>query len=163
MGSCCGAEIEKSKVVCPCCGSEGIPVGAQTLRHLVVESRRGDIGSGGYRFCPAHACPVVYYGDEQARSFYKEDLAVKVNEKESDPAVPLCYCFNISEQDIRSEVLETGQSSASERIRAEVKAGHCACDIKNPSGRCCLKNVERVEQGLMPGWRTKSVPKPDIA
>ncbi|MBI5427035.1 MAG: (2Fe-2S)-binding protein [Nitrospinae bacterium] len=138
-----------------------MPVGAKTLSHLVVENRRGDIGSGSYRFCPAPACPVVYYDNEQARSFYKEDLAVKVSEKESDPAVPLCYCFDISEEDIRREVFETGQSAASKRIRAEVKAGRCACEIKNPSGRCCLKKVERVEQRLIPGARTKSVPKPD--
>jgi hypothetical protein len=36
------------------------------------------------------------------------------------------------------------------RKRAEeidaVKQGNCACEVKNPSGKCCLGNVARVSQ-----------------
>jgi hypothetical protein len=30
-----------------------------------------------------------------------------------------------------------------ERIKAEVDAGHCACEVKNLSGKCCLGDVTR--------------------
>jgi hypothetical protein len=31
----------------------------------------------------------------------------------------------------------------------EVKAGNCACEMKNPSGKCCLGDVTRtVRDGL---------------
>ena len=41
---------------------------------------------------------------------------------------------------------ETGRSTIAERIAAEVKAGNCACEVKNPSGKCCLGDVTRTVQ-----------------
>ncbi len=31
-------------------------------------------------------------------------------------------------------------------IAREIKAGHCACEVKNPSGRCCLGDVRAYEK-----------------
>jgi hypothetical protein len=30
-----------------------------------------------------------------------------------------------------------------ERITGEVEAGRCACEVKNPSGACCLGEVNK--------------------
>ncbi len=47
------------------------------------------------------------------------------------------------------EIRSTGKSTVAERITAEVKAGNCACEVKNPSGKCCLGDVTRaVRNGL---------------
>jgi hypothetical protein len=55
----------------------------------------------------------------------------------------VCYCFGFTRQDIWDEIRQTGRSTIAERISAEVKAGNCACEVKNPSGKCCLGNVTR--------------------
>jgi mercuric ion transport protein len=34
-------------------------------------------------------------------------------------------------------------------ITAEVKAGNCACEVKNPSGKCCLGEIARAAQGAV--------------
>jgi len=34
-----------------------------------------------------------------------------------------------------------GESTLAKRIKVEVEAGHCACAVKNPSGKCCLGEV----------------------
>jgi len=55
--------------------------------------------------------------------------------------VPVCYCFGYTPPKIREE-----GKIASQTIAAEVKAGHCACEVKNPKGVCCLGDVARVER-----------------
>src|SRR6266481_8503338 len=35
------------------------------------------------------------------------------------------------------------------RIAAEVKAGNCACEVKNPSGKCCLGDVTQAAKDGM--------------
>lgn len=144
MESCCGATILHSGYSCPECRTEGKPVGLKTLQHLVIEEKRGSIGDGNYYFCATPDCPVVYYNAEGSVTFHKKDLIVKVGLKESDPPILVCYCFNITEEDIREEIRKTGRTTASQRIRSEIKARNCACEINNPSGRCCLGDVERV-------------------
>jgi len=66
----------------------------------------------------------------------------------ADP-IPVCYCFGFTRRDIHDEIAETGRSRIAEQISAEVKAGNCACEVKNPSGKCCLGNVTRVTQEVV--------------
>jgi len=99
-----------------------------------------------HRFCPTSECPVVYFGQDEV--FDRRELAVPVFQKEPRGARTVCYCFAISEKDIRRELLETGHSSASERITALVKADRCACELKNPQGSCCLGNVAETTKEL---------------
>jgi hypothetical protein len=44
------------------------------------------------------------------------------------------------------DVLAHGKSTVFEEITAHAKANECACDVKNPAGRCCLGNVAKVIQ-----------------
>jgi hypothetical protein len=39
------------------------------------------------------------------------------------------------------EIRATGKCTIPQRITAEVKAGNCACEIRNPQRSCCLGNV----------------------
>jgi hypothetical protein len=98
-----------------------------------------------YYFCAAPDCPVVYFPVEpQAPTFQQKDLLVRVGVKERQDPIPVCYCFGVTRRDIANEIRETGKSTIAERIKAEVKTGNCACEVKNPSGKCCLGDVARV-------------------
>jgi hypothetical protein len=97
-----------------------------------------------YYFCDDPACDVVYFpANPQALLFRRADTWVRVGAKEKDHPIPVCYCFGFTRQDIWDEIRQTGRSTIAERISAEVKAGNCACEVKNPSGKCCLGNVTR--------------------
>ena len=54
---------------------------------------------------------------------------------------PVCYCFAFSAQDI----VEDAQAHETPRIpleiRDKIRAGLCACEVKNPRGTCCLGDV----------------------
>jgi hypothetical protein len=88
---------------------------------------------------------VVYFPlDPQAPLFRRGDLNVRFGAKETQEPIPVCYCFGFRRKDIEDEIAETGRSSVADQIRMEVSAGNCACEVKNPSGKCCLGDVARM-------------------
>ncbi len=114
------------------------------MEHLLRPGLIPRIGETQYYFCEAATCPVVYFPyDTGATAFQKPDLSVRVGLKETGDPVPICYCFGITRKEIWDEIDETGASTITNRIKAEVRAGNCACEVKNPSGKCCLGNITR--------------------
>jgi len=102
------------------------------------------------RFCRTPSCEIVYYGGD-GRAIAKRDVPVRVGLKEREDPIPLCYCFGFSRADVREELAAGGQCTIPARIAAEVRAGRCACEIKNPSGACCLGEVNRAVEDQK--WR----------
>jgi hypothetical protein len=95
------------------------------------------------RFCATESCPVVYFDREARVTMSEADLRVRVCAKHpSDDTVLVCYCFDYTQAGIGSS------SSIRETITREVQAGHCACEVRNPKGSCCLGDIARVEQRL---------------
>ncbi len=150
MADCCAVNSEACEVPqvmnCPVSGTRAKQVDPLTVKSLV---RRLPLGmpSSAYYFCGAPDCDVVYFpANPQAPVFRRGDLLVRVGAKETEDPIPVCYCFGITRRDIQEEVQKTGKSTAAERVRAEVKAGNCACEVKNPSGKCCLGEIARTVQ-----------------
>lgn len=102
------------------------------------------------RFCGTLGCPAVYFDNSVPVVFEEAFVTVTVHAKHpEDGSVPVCYCFGHTPETIRHELASTGRSNASKTIAAEVKAGHCACEVKNPNGTCCLGEVTRVERSAL--------------
>ena len=100
------------------------------------------LSSDAYRFCADPDCPTVYYSEDGQQIFDEADLRERVYQKHADDKeISICYCFNHTVGSIGSEITESGKSSVVEEITAGIKAGQCACDIRNPQGDCCLGNV----------------------
>lgn len=149
MIDCCKASGESKRqgdqLLCQQCGYEGRPVDRTTVQALLKPEALGEVNGSQYVFCETPNCPVVYYAADGTQ-LRKEQVRVRVGLKETEDPVPLCYCFGVTERMIREEMLRTGRSTAATRIRAEVKAGTCRCEVKNPSGRCCLGQVRQAEK-----------------
>jgi len=131
-------------MACPVNGARSKQVDMLTVRSLV---RRLPLGMPAtqYYFCEARDCDVVYFAlDPQAPVFRRVDLLVRVGAKEEADPIPVCYCFGFTRKDIENEIAATGRSTVADRITVEVKAGNCACEVKNPSGKCCLGDVTRI-------------------
>ena len=147
--SCAAAAV----MACPANGARSKQVNLLTVRSLV---RRLPLHMPAtqYYFCEAYDCDVVYFAvDPQAPIFRRDDLLVRVGAKEEADPIPVCYCFGFTRKDIENEIAATGRSTVADRITVEVKAGNCACEVKNPSGKCCLGNVARVSQECMQAVR----------
>ncbi len=125
---------------CPRCGRAARPVSTLTLKHQVRPQFFPAVNEGGFHFCPTPDCPVVYFSDGGS-VLTTDDVRRPVTQK--DPAhAPVCYCFGFTPAMIRDELAATGKTTVIERIAAEMKAGFCACEIRNPQGSCCLGNVK---------------------
>ncbi len=151
MSACCSGTSCETKAApagsddCRVCGSKGLRVDPITLKALFTANalRRGVPAEP--RFCPSTSCPVVYF--DAWVTFTEDNLTVRVHGKHADDdKVPVCYCFGHTPETIRREIEQTNRSTASKTITAEVKAGHCACEVKNPKGTCCLGDVAKVER-----------------
>ncbi len=138
MEMCCEVDGAAGRAGCPSCGQQGRPVSRATvgaLARLEVEPPR--LAAKHYRFCETPTCPVVYFAPEGVR-IERDDVRVAVHQKDNGPGVPLCYCFGYT----RARLVGEG-NGAFAFVGAEVKARRCACDVKNPSGRCCLGDLRR--------------------
>lgn len=145
--SCCDIEVKVSgnTSICKECGNKGIPVEKITLNSFVQEPALETMESpDGFYFCETPTCEIVYFNNEQQVYLHKEEVKVRVGIKETENPVPICYCFGWTQEMIFEQIKQRGYSTAVQEISAKVKAGECACDIKNPSGRCCLGNIYKL-------------------
>ena len=141
-GQACSPVAEEPGV-CPCCGKKGKPVTTLTVKSLVRDHTRVS-ASASYSFCRTLECDVVYFASQVI--FHKPDLKVRVGIKETASPILLCYCFDYSREDICHRVGAGEATVIQEKVRAEVQGGFCACEVKNPSGACCLGDIARAIQ-----------------
>jgi hypothetical protein len=148
MSDCCAVNAKTSTapavMACPVSGARSKQVDMLTVSSLVRLLPLG-MPNTKYYFCEAADCDVVYFPfNSQAPLFRRADLLVRVGSKETEDPIPVCYCFGFTREDIQKGITETGDSTVANRISAEVKTGNCACEVKNPSGKCCLGDVTRI-------------------
>ncbi len=147
MSDCCSVNARSGTaplvMACPVNGARSKQVDMLTVKSLVRQLPLR-MPNTQYYFCDSSECEVVYFPlDTQAPLFRRGDLMVRVGAKETADPIPVCYCFGFTRQDIWDELRGTGESTVAERIKTEVEAGRCACEVKNPSGKCCLGDVVR--------------------
>lgn len=148
-GESCATVLSDKSALSRCteCGAEGRPVERQTILHHVKHEYLGRVSSEAYRFCPGSICAVVYFGESGTR-FTVHDLRELVGAKMTGDARPICYCFGFTEGDAREEIVRTGKSTISATVSRLIKVGMCACEVRNPSGACCLGEVTRTVKRL---------------
>jgi len=140
MSCCCDAKPKKGRAICSACGEHCFSVSRQTMLHQVQFPDNQSIPKGDYAFCANKECHVGYFSTVNMipKSLLR---AFQVDQ----PAM-LCHCFDISESVYRAAL----QSGLSEAIKAfvaqQTKARVCACESRNPSGRCCLVSFKQMEK-----------------
>jgi hypothetical protein len=148
MDSCCEATVADASAprACPACGQTGRSVAPITLKALLRPAALATLGPGPHSFCASASCPVVYFGTGGV--FRREEVLVPVFQKEPEGRRLVCYCFDVAEDQILCEVEASGASPSVERIRALVRDGRCACELRNPQGSCCLGNVTALARSV---------------
>lgn len=144
MADCCASPNDSAahtgKRPCPADGTECAEVSAKTITHHIKNSWQWDSKGLRYYFCDSPDCDVVYFGDDGS-VILKSQLRTQVGIKEPSADAMLCYCFGITQADARRE------PAIREFVVTQTKLGRCACDTRNPSGRCCLKDFPRKHEG----------------
>lgn len=146
-GECClMTDVSQAPETAQCPVSQviGRKIQRRTLESLLKPYARTHLEPVQYYYCADPTCPIVYFSNVNVRTFSIGELTVPVFGKDEEEDTPVCYCFDWTRRRIRREIVQTGRSTAAVEIAKRVKAGECACDLKNPKGRCCLGDVNRV-------------------
>lgn len=140
---------DEQSAVCRECGKEGRRVKKVTVVHMLKNPFLKDVMDDPFCFCRTPGCNVAYFCNESEQYFSKEQVRIRIGVKETDHPVAVCYCFDYTEQLIFDQIRETGCSDAAEKITENIKEKLCACEIRNPSGRCCLGTVKTtIKKGM---------------
>lgn len=123
-------------MVCPQNGRVGLEVPLKTVKNFLRGKALARIDPhGSHYLCQDPACPVVYYGQEGV--FLGEEVRFPIYDK---GASLVCYCFDWTREGL-SEALRQGQDPVAQ-VEEGVRAKRCACDQRNPRGRCCLSTLK---------------------
>jgi hypothetical protein len=127
----------------------GRAVERRTMLQMLKPDRFEHLENLEFNFCPEPTCTVVYYSSDATVKFTNDDLREKVGLKmQGDPSARVCYCFGYTEGMIADELETAGQTTIPKKITEFIKAGMCACEVRNPAGVCCLGNVNQAVKRL---------------
>lgn len=121
-------------LICPTCGCSLVRLGISKNKS-VAQHHDGE----EYRFC-CQGCIDVFITDHLVT---KDMLTVRVGIKETEDPIPLCYCFGYDRKAVRDDIHRNGETDILKIITQRVRAGECRCEETNPSGGCCLGQVQR--------------------
>jgi hypothetical protein len=131
--SSCPKGSKPRKYRCPINGINYPSVSPKTMFHHLSRPWAADLKSENYYYCDDPNCDVIYFGqDDDTISIAQIRTVVGAKEKTENGLI--CYCFGISKR----------EAAASSKTKAYVvkqtKDNECACEVRNPFGRCCLKD-----------------------
>ncbi len=97
-------------------------------------------------YCQTSDCEVIYFKLNEI--IKQEHLIKEVGLKEWANPKTVCYCFNWTKEKISDEVNKLGKTNAIGDISEKMNSIGCDCEHKNPSGKCCLKDVKKIIKEL---------------
>lgn len=127
---------------CPKCHHSCNSVSLKTLYHHVKFPENQTVLAGDYYFCADKACTVAYFS--ATGSMFPKPLLISAQAIEGDK---LCYCFDISEAKYRAALKNGSAELTKNFVIEQTKAGLCACEVRSPSGQCCLAKFKQIEKG----------------
>ena len=124
------------KAVCPINGLSYSGVKIKTIIHQIKKPWQLKLLDQRHFFCDDTNCDVVYFGEDNS-ALVRDDLRMSVGQKSQGQNKTICYCFDVQFSDIDADkVREKTKAFVVEQTRR----GSCDCELRNPSGKCCLKN-----------------------
>jgi hypothetical protein len=156
-GDCCKPAPSGEGETCPVCGQEGLPVGYRTVAALTLGSVPA---RGSYRLCRTRPCAVVYFGADGTPRRGADVRFVPAAKVEGPEAVLVCFCLLHRRSELGSEGREEGASPLVDIIVGQIRNSGCACEVRNPSGRCCLADLRAEAVKGSPARRKVRRPTP---
>ena len=117
---------------CPICHRIGQKVRKITVEHQVKHGLK--VEGEQFFLCRTPECDVAYY-TEDGKPILQNQLVNKIWFKKVSPPVPICYCANVTEEEILNHVAVAKCCSSLDDIKKHTGANTgCECLTKNPAG-----------------------------
>ena len=117
------------------------------MKHLVHDHLVNQVVDGRvYHICLNEDCQVVYFNLDDHLVFKQEDVKISIwFKKDADPKY-ICYCNQVTEQQIIEAVLDHGAKSLKDVVKLTGAMKKCQCERNNPLGKCCTPLIEETIQ-----------------
>jgi len=136
----CTNHVVKAK--CPACANTAIHVTTQTVLHNLQFPVNMSIDVDEQHFyCTNEVCDVGYFTGTGAMI-----NKTKLRSRDLLKQGWLCYCFGISASAYGTALSSGKAGSIKTFVIQQTRQGSCACELRNPSGRCCLADFNRLEK-----------------
>ena len=129
--SCCTQASFSKRHKCPANGKEYSLVSSSTIKKHIKDPWLWNEELQGYYFCSDPNCEVVYFGQDDS-IMNKESMRTKVGIKEKNENAILCYCYGVTKAEAKNN------PNIRSFVVQETQKQQCACESRNPSGKCCL-------------------------
>ncbi|WP_411726068.1 putative iron-sulfur cluster-binding metallochaperone [Methyloglobulus sp.] len=142
MSNCCpGSHPKPATQACPQCGTACKSVEMPTLYHQVRFPENQGINPDTYYFCPAKDCATGYFSTAGNNTPKLHLRTYQEIQKDT-----LCYCFDIDASDYLTALNTNHAEAIKNFVMHRTKSGECACELRNPSGQCCLARFKHLEK-----------------
>ena len=121
---------------CPKNGIAYPSVSEKTMLHHLKTPWQVNAQDQLYYYCDDPGCSVIYFGEDN-EIISVEELRTSVGTKSRDLNATICYCFGVTKREAAADV------ALKNYVTEQTKSGKCACEVRNPYGRCCLKDFAR--------------------
>lgn len=144
MNDCCSNNEDKAsantalprKFNCPANDQLYIEVEKKTILQHIISPWEKPLTEEKYYFCEDPNCDVVYFGLNSS-VIKQHELRTQVGKKSYSNDALICYCFGVSKSQAKED------SNIKQYVTEQTKNHNCSCEVKNPSGRCCLKDFPK--------------------
>jgi len=141
MNQCCSNNETSSHYPkshhCPINRQSYISVKRSTLLHHIKQPWLNALTEQAYYFCTDPKCDVVYFGLDNT-TIPKNNVRTTIWQKSQSEEANICYCFGVTKK------LAADDAGIKQFVIEQTKSGTCACETRNPSGHCCLKDFSKV-------------------
>lgn len=135
--------IVEQVYLCPGCNGHTQEVKNITVKHFVLNSLENKVCEGNYRICLNKDCNVVYYDLEANVIFTEKDIKIPIWYKKDANPKYICYCNQVTEQQIINAVLNDGAKDIKDIIRLTGAMKNGKCELNNPLGKCCSLYIQQ--------------------
>lgn len=122
---------------CPANGKSYKEVARTTVLHHICKPWSKPLNDQRYFFCTDTKCDVVYFGEDNSQ-IVRDQLREPVGQKSTQAQRIICYCFDISLADIQQS-----PKKCKNFVVEQTRNSQCDCAVRNPSGKCCLKDFPK--------------------
>lgn len=137
MSDCCSSTKQTSvttkRFYCPSCNTENKQVSASTIFQHLQDPWDWQNDTQQHYYCENPQCDVVYFSQDDS-IIRQAQLRTKVGIKTQSSDDLICYCYGVTYGQIKAE------PTLKQFVIDKTKRQLCACEVRNPSGRCCLKD-----------------------
>ncbi|MBD3609191.1 MAG: copper chaperone Copz family protein [Gammaproteobacteria bacterium] len=137
--ACATAGRTTRKQACPSDQSMCAEVSRETMLHHLAAPWAVSLTAEKYYFCSSPDCDVVYFGDDGS-VITVDAIRSPVGQKQNGADKVLCYCFGVTQADYDNN------PEVKQFVVQQTKESSCACETRNPSGRCCLKDFPKTQK-----------------